>query len=60
MKKVVYFLAETEDTTPKRQETEISEIRLLSYDEAMAVLQYESSQRILTEARDHLASRGLL
>ncbi len=60
VKKVVYFLAEADDGTPQRQETEISEIRLVSYDEAMSMLQYESSRRILTEAWDHLASRGLL
>lgn len=49
-KHVVYFLAEFQGQTPVAQETEIASISLMRYDEAMAVFQFDSSRRILTEA----------
>lgn len=54
MKHIVYFLAEYKDQSPKPQEEEISAIRLMPYEEAMAAFQFESSRRILTEARRFL------
>ena len=54
MKHIVYFLAEYENQSPKAQEEELSAIRLLPYEEAMAAFQFESSRRILTEAHRFL------
>lgn len=54
MKHIVYFLAEYENQSPKAQEEELSAIRLLPYEEAMALFQFESSRRILTEAHRFL------
>ena len=54
MKHIVYFLAKYKDQSPKPQEEEISAIRLMPYEEAMAAFQFESSRRILTEARRFL------
>ena len=53
-KHVVYFLAECRGQTPVPQETEIADIALLRYDEAMPVFQFDSSRRILTEANAFL------
>ena len=50
----VYFLAEHHGQEFVRQKSEISEIVLLSYDEAMKCLQYEGSRRELTEAEEYL------
>ncbi len=57
VKKVVYFLAETKSQTPKRQKSEISEIRLMTYEEANEIFRFESSRRILTEADGFLSRR---
>lgn len=54
MKHIVYFLAEYENQSPKAQEEELSAIRLLPYEEAMALFQFESSRRILKEAHQFL------
>ncbi|MBQ9120786.1 MAG: NUDIX domain-containing protein [Clostridia bacterium] len=54
MKQMVYFLAEFHGQTPQPQLSEVSEILLMTYEEAMAVFEYESTKRILTEARDFL------
>ena len=53
-KTVVYFLAEYADQVPKALESEVNSVRLLDYDEAMDVLQFEANRRILTEARDFI------
>ena len=53
-KRVVYFLAEYSCQTPRPQESEISEIRLMTYEEAMQSFEYPDGRRILTEARDFL------
>lgn len=55
-KKVCYFLAEFTGGTPVPQESEISEIAVLSYDDAMKALRYSSARRILTEGKDYLLS----
>ena len=54
IKYIVYFLAEYSDQIPVAQNTEVDCIRLLEYDAAMMVFQYESSKRILTEANEVL------
>ncbi len=53
-KQVVYFLAEFRDQTPVPQETEIADVTLMRYEDAMAVFQFDSSRRILTEANEFL------
>ena len=54
MKRMVYFLAEFSGQTPCAQEGEVTEIKLLSFEEAMGVFQFESSRRILREANKFL------
>ena len=56
-KTVVYFLAEYADQVPEALESEVNSVRLLDYDEAMDVLQFEANRRILTEAWDFI--RGM-
>ena len=53
-KHITYFLAEYAGQTPCPQAGEVTEIMLLSYPEALAVFQYESSRRILGEAEQFL------
>lgn len=53
----VYFLAEYHDQEFIAQKSEVSEIVLLDYGEAMNCLQYEESRRELTEAEQYLNSR---
>jgi len=53
-KTIVYFLAEFKKQIPEALDPEISKIYLMSYDEAINVLQFESSKRILTEAHTFL------
>ena len=57
IKKVVYFLAEYENQKIIFQKDELLSASLVSYDEAMNMLTYESSKRILTEAINFLANR---
>ena len=51
----VYFLAEYSNQEIKVQESEVSEIVLMDYEEAMKKIQYEESRRELTEAEEWLA-----
>ena len=53
-KTITYFLAEFKDQIPEALDSEISKIYLMSYDEAIKNLQFESSKRILTEAHNFL------
>lgn len=53
-KTAVYFLAEYSGQVPVAQESEVNSLQLLSYDEAMAVFQFEENRRILTEAWDFI------
>lgn len=53
-KAIVYFLAEYSGQTLRAQEGEVTEILLMTFDEAMAAFQFESSRRILREAHDYL------
>lgn len=50
----VYFLAEYSNQEIKVQESEVSEIVLMDYEEAMKNIQYEESRRELTEAEEWL------
>ena len=54
IKEIVYFLGEFSGQEARPQESEISRLQLLNYDEAMAAFQFESSRRILREAHDFL------
>ena len=58
MKNIAYFLGEFSGQQPRAQEEELSSIRLMDYEAAMNVFQFESSRRILTEARDFLERIG--
>ncbi len=53
----VYFLAEYHDQAIVAQRSEVSEIILLDYQEALNVLQYEESRRELMEAEQYLNRR---
>ncbi len=57
MKRIIYFAAEYANQEIQPQDSEISEIRLLSYEEAIAAFQYESNKRILKEAEAFLKGR---
>ena len=54
MKQMIYFLAEFRSQTPQAQLSEVSEILLLTFDEAMAIFEYDSTKRILNEAHEFL------
>jgi len=58
-KRVVYFLAEFSHQVPTPQESELSGVFLMDPEEAMDVLSFEGSRRILTEAREFLRHRGI-
>lgn len=53
-KRIIYFLGEYEGQEIQLQKEELLEAPLLSYEEAMARFQFESSRRILKEANDFL------
>ena len=54
IKKIIYFAAIYENQETHAQESEITEIRLMTYEEAMKAFQFESSKRILAEANAFL------
>ena len=54
----VYFFAEYRDQEVKAQKSEVSEVVLMDYNEAMQSLQYEESRRELTEAEEYLDKRN--
>ncbi|MBR6521246.1 MAG: DUF4298 domain-containing protein [Oscillospiraceae bacterium] len=54
VKRVVYFVAEYSGQDIIRQDEELCEASLMSYDEAMSVFQFESSRRILNEVNNFL------
>ena len=56
----VYFLAEYHNQELKAQESEVSEIVLLTYDEAQQSLQSEESRRELEEAEKYLRERQII
>ena len=50
----VYFLAEYRDQVLRAQETEVIEVLLMDYTNAMESIQYEGSKRLLSEAENYL------
>jgi len=54
IKKVVYFLAEFEEQKIIPQEKEIKSARLLSYDEAITILQFQNAKHLLTLADEFI------
>ncbi len=53
-KRIVYFLARYEDQRITPLKTELLSARLLSFDEAMRIFEFENCRRILREAEDFL------
>ena len=58
MKHIVYFLAEYSGQQLQAQDSEVSRIALMTYEEAMGVFQFENSRRILQEADNYLKTVG--
>ncbi len=58
IKKVVFFLAEYEGQEIHPQEEELLGARLADYDEAMALLSYESTKQVLKKAHDFLLAKN--
>ena len=54
-KEVVYFLASFSEQTPVPQESELSGIYILGYEDALSLLQFEGARRILREANEFLS-----
>ena len=54
VKRCINFAAEYDSQEIVRQDEELCEAALMSYDEAMSVFQFESSRRILKEVNDFL------
>ena len=54
MKKVIYFVAEYSNQEIVCQEDELESVSLMTYDEAMKVLQFERLREILDEARNFI------
>ena len=57
-KQITYFLAEYKGQSFRPQPGEISQIRLMTFEEALDAFQYESSKRILWEAAAYLSAHG--
>ncbi len=53
-KDVIYFLAEYCNQVPTVQESELKNIYLMDYNEALSMLQFEESKEILTKAHKYL------
>ena len=53
-KHVEFFLAEYADQSLRTQESELQSAGLFSFDEALRLIQHESSRRILAEAHEFL------
>ncbi len=55
VKQIVYFLGEFDNSEKIIfQKSELSGVRLVAYEEAIELFQFESSKRILTEANKYL------
>ena len=54
IKTIVYFLATYKGQEIRPQPTELSGAELLTYEEAMAVLEFETAKRVLNEANAYL------
>lgn len=58
-KKVIIFLATTEDTTTKIQREEIDEYLWLRYDKAMSSLKFPNDKFLLSKANEYLEKAGI-
>lgn len=59
MKKVIYFLAQFRDQSPRRNYSfERLEVLLLPYRRAYALLEYAETKRMLYEANEYIESLG--
>ncbi|MCI9625272.1 MAG: NUDIX domain-containing protein [Clostridia bacterium] len=56
IKKIIYFAAEYDNQEIIYQKEELRSARLLCYEEAMSAFQFESSKRILREAKEFIDS----
>ncbi|MGG7165757.1 bis(5'-nucleosyl)-tetraphosphatase [Clostridium ihumii] len=54
IKKVIYFVAEYDNQQICYQEEELDGAYLIKYEDAMEVLNFDSSKRILSEAKDFI------
>ena len=57
-KQVVYFLAEYENQQLRPQPEEVKSIRLLRFQDALEILPFADSRRILSEAHGFLSQRS--
>ncbi len=57
IKQTIYFLAKYEAQKPIPQESEISEIALMDFEEAMAAFQLEGFKRVLAQAEEFLKQK---
>ena len=57
LKQVVFFAAEYEGQAPVRQESEVSAIRLMDFEEALGCMQYENTRSVLRRADMFLKSK---
>ena len=55
MKQVVYFLADYEEQPLRPQPEEVAEVKLMSYEEAMQVMQFPNTKMVLTKAHEALS-----
>ncbi|EQB86195.1 8-oxo-dGTP pyrophosphatase MutT (NUDIX family) [Clostridium punense] len=54
IKKIIYFVSEYDNQQLCCQEKELEGVYLMTYEEAMNVFQFESSKRILNEAKEFI------
>lgn len=57
IKTIVYFLATYEGQEIRPQPTELSGAELLTYEEAMEILEFDTAKRVLNEANAYLIAR---
>jgi len=56
-KKVVYFLAEYAGQVPVAQESELSSVHLLHFEDAISVFQFDNLKKILADVHTFLTAR---
>ena len=54
MKTVVYFIGEYRDQTPCAQESELTAVALMDYEEAMSALAFERGREVLRAANEQV------
>ena len=57
IKHITYFLASYNDQKIKPKEDEVSSIKLMSYDEAINLFQFDSRREVLKKAEDFLNNK---